>query len=116
MGRARGPGMKVVVKFGGAALEDTTVLDRCARAVAELADLHQVVVVHGGGGALTRTLARMGKSSEFVDGLRVTDAETRDVALMVLAGAVNKAMVAALARVGQPALGLCGGDGLAFRA
>jgi acetylglutamate kinase len=108
--------MKVVVKFGGAVLEDAGVLDRCARAVSELADLHQVVVVHGGGGALTRTLARLGKVSEFVDGLRVTDAETRDVALMVLAGAVNKAMVAALARVGRPALGMCGGDGLAFRA
>jgi len=72
-------------------------------------------VVHGGGAALTRMLAQLGKQSQFVDGLRVTDAETRDVALMVLAGGVNKKLVAALARAGQPALGLCGGDGMSFR-
>src|SRR3990170_6852440 len=64
----------------------------------------------------SRALERLGKPSEFVNGLRVTDAETRDVALMVLAGGVNKRLVAALARAGQPAVGLAGGDGLAFRA
>ncbi|MDP9268381.1 MAG: acetylglutamate kinase, partial [Acidobacteriota bacterium] len=73
-------------------------------------------VVHGGGAALTRTLARLGKKSEFVGGLRVTDAETRDVALMVLAGAVNKQLVAELALAGAPAMGLCGGDAMMFRA
>src|SRR5262249_5036259 len=61
-------------------------------------------------------LTQVGKTSEFVDGLRVTDAETRDFAVMVLAGHMNKKLVAALAAVGQPAMGLCGGDGLAFRA
>src|SRR5262249_57477205 len=61
-------------------------------------------------------LTQVGKTSEFVDGLRVTDAETRDFAVMVLAGHMNKKLVAALAAVGQPAIGLCGGDGLAFRA
>ena len=65
---------------------------------------------------LTRTLKLMGKESEFVHGLRVTDAETRDVALMVLAGIVNKSLVAAIAAAGQPAIGLCGGDGGVFRA
>lgn len=109
--------MKVVVKIGGAALEDKDILRECACAVVELAqDGHQVAVVHGGGSALTRTLKLMGKQSSFVDGLRVTDAETRDVALMVLSGIVNKNLVAAIGATGHPAVGLCGGDGLAFRA
>ncbi|MGA9356141.1 MAG: acetylglutamate kinase, partial [Terriglobales bacterium] len=78
--------MNIVVKIGGAAVEHKPTLQRCAQAVVQLArDGHQLVVVHGGGGALTRTLKLMGKESEFVHGLRVTDAETRDVALMVLA-------------------------------
>ncbi len=109
--------MKIVVKIGGAAVEDKRTLQKCAQAVVQLAhDGHQVAVVHGGGGALTRTLKLMGKESEFIHGLRVTDAETRDVALMVLAGMVNKSLVAALAAAGQPAIGLCGGDGGIFRA
>ena len=108
--------MKVVVKLGGAALEEKSLLQRCARAVAELAAEHQVAVVHGGGSALTRVLARLGKQTEFVNGLRVTDRETRDIALMVLAGGVNKSLVAAVGSCGRPAVGLCGGDGLAFRA
>ena len=79
-------------------------------------DGNQVAVVHGGGVQLTRTLKQLGKVSEFVAGLRVTDAETRDTALMVLGGGVNKALVAALGAHGQPAVGLSGGDGLVFRA
>ncbi len=79
-------------------------------------DGNQVAVVHGGGVQLTRTLKALGKQSEFIAGLRVTDAETRDVALMVLAGHVNKGLVAALGALGQPAVGLSGGDGLIFRA
>ena len=109
--------MKYVVKLGGAGLEDSKLLEGCTRAIAELArDGNQVVVVHGGGLQLTRTLKALGKQSEFIDGLRVTDAETRDVALMVLAGRVNKGLVAALGALGQPAVGLSGGDGLVFRA
>lgn len=109
--------MKLVVKIGGAALEDKDVLSQCARAVVELAEGgHQVAVVHGGGSALTRTLKSLGKQSSFVNGLRVTDAETRDVALMVLSGIVNKNLVAAIGSSGHPAVGLCGGDGLTFRA
>jgi acetylglutamate kinase len=73
-------------------------------------------VVHGGGIQLTRTLKALGKQSEFINGLRVTDAETRDAALMVFAGKVNKGLVAALGAIGQPAVGICGGDGLTFRA
>jgi acetylglutamate kinase len=109
--------LKIVIKIGGAAVENKQTLQRCAHSVVQLAqDGHQVAVVHGGGGALTRTLKLMGKESEFVHGLRVTDAETRDVALMVLAGIVNKSLVAAIAAAGQPAIGLCGGDGGVFRA
>ena len=79
-------------------------------------DGHQLVVVHGGGIALTRTLKKLGKTSEFVDGLRVTDGETRDVALMVLAGFMNKSLVAALTKSGVHAMGLSGGDGPVFMA
>jgi len=108
--------MKIVVKLGGATLEDADLLHRAVLAIKSLATEHQVAVVHGGGMALTRVLAQVGKTSEFIDGLRVTDAETRDFAVMVLAGHMNKKLVAALARVQQSAMGLCGGDGMAFRA
>ncbi len=109
--------MKYVVKLGGAGLENPSLLAGSMRAITELVrDGNQVAVVHGGGMQLTRTLKAFGKESQFVNGLRVTDAETRDVALMVLAGKVNKSLVAALGALGQPAVGLCGGDGLVFRA
>jgi acetylglutamate kinase len=109
--------MKYVVKLGGAGLENPILLEGCVRAIAELVrDGNQVAVVHGGGIQLTRTLKALGKQSQFIDGLRVTDAETRDAALMVFAGKVNKSLVAALGAIGQPAVGLSGGDGLTFRA
>jgi acetylglutamate kinase len=109
--------MRVIVKIGGTAIDNAALLQRCARAVAELSQAgHQVVLVHGGGAALTRTLKELGKVSEFVNGLRITDAETRDVAVMVLAGRVNKQVVAALASTGVPAIGMSGGDGISFRA
>ena len=95
--------MKVVVKIGGAALDDEAVRRKCAHAIVLLAgDGHNIAVVHGGGGALTR--------------LRVTDAETRDMALMVLAGMVNKKLVAAIGAAGKSAIGMCGGDGTSVRA
>src|SRR2546427_1019677 len=109
--------VKIVIKIGGVALEDEATLHKCARAVVEMAkDGHRVALVHGGGTALTRTLKLLGKQSDFIDGLRITDAETRDVALMVLAGMVNKKVVAAIVRAGLPAVGFCGGDGVTFRA
>jgi acetylglutamate kinase len=109
--------MKFVVKLGGATLENPEILHQCAQAIAELVkDGNQVAVVHGGGVQLTRTLKQLGKQSEFVAGLRVTDAETRDAALMVLGGRVNKLLVASLGAHGQSAVGLSGGDGLIFRA
>jgi len=109
--------MKYVIKLGGAGLENPTLLQGCVRAIADLVrDGNQVAVVHGGGIQLTKTLEALGKKSEFINGLRVTDAETRDVALMVFGGRVNKGLVAALGAVGQPAIGMSGGDGLMFRA
>ena len=109
--------MRYIVKLGGAGLESPSLLDGAMRAITDLVrDGNQVAVVHGGGIQLTRTLKAMGKESRFIDGLRITDAETRDVALMVFAGKVNKSLVAALGALGQPAVGLCGGDGLLFRA
>ncbi|MGA9423797.1 MAG: acetylglutamate kinase, partial [Terracidiphilus sp.] len=109
--------MKYVIKLGGAGLEEPALKEGSVRAIAELArDGNKVAVVHGGGAQLTRTLKALGKTSEFVNGLRVTDAETRDAALMVLGGLVNKGLVAALGGVGQPAFGMTGGDGLVFRA
>src|SRR5258708_4220401 len=96
--------MKIVVKIGGAALEDKDTLKKCPQAVVQLAgDGHQVTVVRGGGGALTRTLKLLGKTSDLVPGRRGTDAETRDVALMVRAGIVKKSRVAPIAAAGCPA-------------
>lgn len=109
--------MKYVVKLGGAGLETPSLLEGCVRAIVELVrDGNQVAVVHGGGVQLTRMLKALGMESQFINGLRVTDKETRDVALMVFAGKVNKGLVAALGALGQPAMGICGGDGLTFRA
>ncbi len=103
--------MKLVVKIGGAALDDASVVQPFARVVVDLAHGgHRVLVVHGGGSALSAVLREMGRETRFVDGLRVTDTATRDIAVMVLAGAVNKRLVAALGTAGAPALGLCGGD------
>ncbi len=103
--------MTLVVKIGGQAAEDRKLRRAVTRQIVELCRLsHRVVLVHGGGRMLTQTLARLGMTTEFHRGLRVTDAATRDVALMVLAGVVNKQLVAELEAQGQRALGICGGD------
>lgn len=103
--------MKLVVKIGGALLGP---LDR-DRLLSEVLDLHRaghsVVLVHGGGKELTALLERLGISSRFHNGLRVTDAATRDAALMVYAGLVNKSIVASISRMGGRALGLAGDAG-----
>jgi acetylglutamate kinase len=107
----------LVVKIGGHGAEDPKGRKSLARQIVALCRAgHSVVVVHGGGKVLTRTLEQLGIATEFHHGLRVTDAATRDVAMMVLAGLVNKQWVAELENQGQPALGLCGGDGSLVRA
>ena len=75
-----------------------------------------VVVVHGGGPEISAMLTKIGKESQFVDGLRYTDEETMDVVQDVLCGKVNKNLVAALNRMGGKAIGLCGLDGALFEA
>ena len=73
------------------------------------------IVVHGGGPEITAYMERLGLPVEFVGGLRVSDADTVEVAKMVLVGKVNKEIVLRLNRHGQPAVGLCGDDGSLFR-
>ncbi len=103
--------MRLVIKIGGAALDDKQLVRRFARTIPSLvSEGHKLVIVHGGGAALSRTLKQLGCETTFVDGLRVTDSQTRDVAIMVLAGQLNKRLVAAIGEAGQPALGICGGD------
>ncbi len=104
--------MKIVIKIGGQAAEEQSRRRRIAAQIIALRRSgHRVVVVHGGGKALTQTLERLAIPTKFHHGLRITNAETRDVALMVLAGSVNKQWVAELSTQGQAALGICGGDG-----
>jgi len=103
--------MKLVIKIGGAALDDKEVVSRFAKTIPSLCRQgHKLVIVHGGGAALSRTLKQLGRETTFVNGLRVTDSQTRDVAIMVLAGQLNKQLVAAIGEAGQPAIGMCGGD------
>ena len=110
-------GKTIVVKYGGNAM----ISDELRRAVISdiillsLVGIH-VVVVHGGGPEISEMLGKIGKKSEFVDGLRYTDEETMDIVQQVLCGRVNKDLVATLNRLGGRALGLCGMDGAMFRA
>jgi len=78
-------------------------------------DGHEVVLVHGGGKSLSRRLKQLGMEPRFVDGLRVTDSETLSVALMVLAGEVNKTLVMGLGSFSVIAVGICGADAAAVR-
>ena len=98
--------MRMVVKIAGALLDDADAVRSLARQIAQLTQQgHELLVVHGGGKIFTATLKRMGIESRFINGLRVTDRETRDVAVMVLGGLLNKRMAGADLR-GGPA-----GDG-----
>ena len=105
-------GRTIVVKYGGNAMTDPAL---AASFAADIVLLHsvgiRVVVVHGGGPQIGELLDRLGKSSEFRDGLRVTDAETLDVARMVLVGKVNRDIVASINVHGPLAVGLSGEDG-----
>jgi len=109
--------MKIVIKFAGALLEDDATVRDLARQVAALAqEGHEILVVHGGGRLFTATLKRMAIESKFINGLRVTDRETRDVAVMVFAGLLNKKLAAAISAEGQPAAGVSAADAQCFRA
>jgi len=109
--------MRIVVKFAGALLEDAATVRLLAQQIAGLArHKHEILVVHGGGRIFTATLKRLGIESKFVGGLRVTDKETRDAAVMVFAGVLNKQLSAAITAQGQPALGICAADAACFSA
>src|ERR1700687_782217 len=109
--------MRIVIKLAGALLEDNASVRPLARQIAVLAkEGHEILVVHGGGRAFTATLKRMGIESNFVSGLRVTDRETRDVAVMVFAGLLNKRLAAAISAEGAPAIGISAADASCFRA
>ncbi len=109
-------GRTVVIKYGGAAMEDPDLREEFARDVVLLKYVGMnPVVVHGGGPEITAYMERLDMPVEFVGGLRVSDAATVEVAKMVLVGKVNKDIVLRLNRHGQPAVGLCGDDGLLFR-
>jgi acetylglutamate kinase len=110
-------GKTVVIKYGGAAMADPGLKEDFARDVVLLKYVGMnPVVVHGGGPEITSYMERLDLPVHFVDGLRVSDPATVEVAKMVLVGKVNKDIVLLLGRHGQPAVGLCGDDGLLFRA
>jgi acetylglutamate kinase len=109
-------GKTVVIKIGGAAMTDAGLTDDFAQDVVLLryVGLHPIVV-HGGGPMITRLMERLGMDVQFVEGLRVSDADTVEIAKMVLVGKQNKDIVLSLNRHGQSAVGLCGDDGQLFR-
>ncbi|HEY1450620.1 MAG TPA: acetylglutamate kinase [Solirubrobacteraceae bacterium] len=110
-------GKTVVIKYGGAAMEDEALREEFARDVVLLKYVGlNPIVVHGGGPEISAYMERLGLPVEFVGGLRVSDESTVEVAKMVLMGKVNKEIVLRLNRHGQPAVGLCGDDGSLFRA
>ena len=104
-------GKTVVVKYGGHAMEDPALADLFAQ---DVVLMHLVgmnpVVVHGGGPQISDLMRRLGKEPVFVDGLRVTDAETVDIVRMALVGKVNREVVASVNRHGSYAVGLSGED------
>jgi acetylglutamate kinase len=109
-------GKTVVIKYGGAAMEDAALREEFARDVVLLKYVGlNPIVVHGGGPEITAYMERLNLPVEFVGGLRVSSEDTVEVAKMVLVGKVNKEIVLRLNRHGQPAVGLCGDDGSLFR-
>jgi acetylglutamate kinase len=108
-------GKTVVIKYGGAAMTDPELKEEFARDVVLLKYVGMnPVVVHGGGPDITAYMERLGMEVRFVEGLRVSDEATVEVAKMVLVGKQNKDIVLRINRHGQPAVGLCGDDGRLF--
>jgi acetylglutamate kinase len=110
-------GKTVVIKYGGAAMTEPALKEEFARDVVLLKYVGMnPIVIHGGGPEISTWMRRLDLPVEFVDGLRVSDAQTVEVAKMVLVGKVNKDIVLLLNRHGSPAVGLSGDDGQLFRA
>ncbi len=107
----------VVVKYGGNAMLNEELKNAVMGDIVLLSLIGiKVVLVHGGGPEITDALKAMGKKSEFVNGLRVTDEETAQIALMVLAGKINKNLVNLIGKIGGKAIGLCGLDSQMLKA
>ena len=107
----------IVVKYGGNAMINDDLKDAVMGDIVLLSLIGiKVVLVHGGGPEITEMLSKVGKKTEFVDGLRVTDKETVDIVQMVLAGKINKNLVNLLQNKGGKAIGLCGIDGHMIKA
>lgn len=105
-------GQTFVIKYGGHAMGDTALADQFARDVVLMKQVGiNPVVVHGGGPQIGAMLERLKIQSSFIDGLRVTDAETVDIVEMVLSGSINKAVVTAINGAGGVAVGISGKDG-----
>ncbi len=110
-------GRKVVIKFGGAAMGDPELAKSFASDVVALASVGVLpVVVHGGGNQIDEVMDQLGKSPKFVEGRRVTDSETLEIARMVLVGKVNSGIVASINRHGPLAVGISGEDASLIRA
>lgn len=110
-------GKTVVVKYGGNAMVNPDLKQQVMDDIVLLWLIGvKVVLVHGGGPEISSMMDKLGKKSEFVDGLRVTDKETVDIVQMVLAGKVNKTLVTLLEKRGGKAIGLCGMDGKLIQA
>ena len=110
-------GKIVVIKYGGNAMISEELREAVMSDIIllSLVGVH-VVVVHGGGPEISAMLKKIGKESQFVDGLRYTDEETMDVVQDVLCGKVNKHLVSIINNLGGKAIGLCGLDGALFQA
>lgn len=105
-------GRTIVVKYGGAAMKDSTLKADVIRDVVFMASVGiRPVIVHGGGPEINTWLTKLNIEPQFKDGLRVTDAKTMDVVEMVLVGRVNKELVSLINQAGGKAVGLCGKDG-----
>lgn len=105
-------GKVVVIKYGGNAMTDDKLKLEVMEDIALLRLVGvKVVLVHGGGPEISGMMTKLGKKTEFIDGLRVTDRETVDIVQMVLAGKVNKSLVAMLEQLGTAAAGISGMDG-----
>ena len=105
-------GKILVVKYGGNAMVNEDLKRDVMKDIVLLSLIGvKVVLIHGGGPEITDMLGRVGKESRFVDGLRVTDAETAEIVQMVLAGKINKNLVNLIQNTGGRAIGLCGADG-----
>jgi len=110
-------GKVLVIKYGGNAMQSEELKKAVMSDVVLLSLIGiKIVLIHGGGPEITDMLSKVGKKSEFVNGLRVTDKETADIVQMVLSGKVNKSLVSLIENSGGKAIGICGCDGKMIQA